>query len=158
MSVEAYSPLVLLGPEEKPATGWVRNAVMGYPRMFEGPWNNESTQEGQTVVAHYVRSDRPDLRVDDAFYVTREEDEDGDCVGQGTYSYRVIRQLVLVWLQPDGTWFKSWGPGDVYIDSMDYDDFESAAQFAREQAMVNKAPRLDLYQGREDAEIREIDV
>jgi hypothetical protein len=70
----------------------------------------------------------------------------------------VIRQLVLVWLQPDGTWFKSWGPGDVYIDSAGYDNFESAAQFAREQATVNKAPRLDLYQGREDAEIREIDM
>jgi hypothetical protein len=158
MSVETYSPLVLVGPEEQPATGWVRNSVMSYPDGYDGTWHNESWQEGRSFVAHYVRPDRPDLRVDDAYYITREEDEDEHGIAEGTYSYRVIRDLRLVWLRPDGTWFRSYGPGDVYVDEEDYTDIESASKFARERVTVDKASRLEVFQGRDHEEIRETDV
>ncbi|MGD6750393.1 hypothetical protein [Streptomyces sp. BH105] len=154
MVIEAYSPVVLLGPEEQPADGWVRNAVMCYPTGYEGTWVNEGYQEGPALVAHYLHSDRPEFRVDDAYYVTCEENEDDQCVGDGTFSFRVVRHLSLVLFEEDGRWSGAHGFNE-YASGDEFEDLAEALSWADKRVRVDIAQRLELFHGNDHEEVRE---
>ncbi|MET9119893.1 hypothetical protein [Streptomyces sp. NPDC004528] len=146
------SPEILVGlAGPQPASGWIRASVVSYPDGYDGDvtWVDSSSQHGPALVAHYVRPDRPDLRVDDVYLVLREEDEDEDGVGEGTYSFRVVRDLQLV--RTTDTGWEASGPGDIYVTN-DLDDAESATEWAQEKVRIDKGSSLFLT---DDQEIRE---